>query len=254
MFRFLVFTILLLNVLTRMTNAKINDERIITYLNDESHSVGPDGSLPSVEASRGFVDWVLLNWKSTVASLPEIAPSPRQQALLVVAGEFLAPPDYIAFIDSICTLREMEKIPPTTLRFVLWAGMQKRDFLGYNYQMPDVAKLGDRLEKQIAKDYPGEWLAFFSDLKSGELKKNIIARRAREGQPMPESLGGNNVAPEDGNGTTVPQVQQKREPNDPETSSELADRQAISSTPWAVIAVLIVAATGLLWLLVKKRK
>lgn len=254
MFRFLIFTILLINVLTRMTNAKINDERILSYLNDESHSVGPDGSLPSVEASRGFVNWVLLNWKSTVASLPEIAPSPRQQALLVVAGEFLAPPDYIVFIDSICTLREMEKIPPSTLRFVLWAGMQKRDFLGYNYQMPDVAKLGDRLEKQIAKDFPGEWLAFFSDLKSGELKKNIIARRTREGQPMPESLGRNNVAQEVGNRKNVPQAPGKRERTDPEMSSESADRQATSSTPWSLIVILIVAATGLLWLLVKKRK
>lgn len=253
MSRFLIFTILLINLLTRMTNAKINDERIIAYLNDESHSVAPDGSLPSVEASRGFVDWVLLNWKSTVASLPEIAPNPRQQALLVVAGEFLAPPDYIAFIDSICTLREMEKIPPTTLRFVLWAGMQKRDFLGYNYQMPYVAKLGERLEKQMAKDYPGEWRAFFSDLKSGELKKNIIARRTREGQPMPESLGGNNVAPEVGNGKNVPQAPRKREQTDPETSSESVERQAISSTPWSLIVVLIVAALGLLCLLLKRR-
>lgn len=254
MFRFLIFTILLIPLLTRMTNAKINDEQIIAYMNDESHSVGPDGSLPSVEASRGFVDWVLLHWKSTVASLPEIAPDPRQQALLVVAGEFLAPPDYVAFIDSICALREMGKIPPTTLRFVLWAGMQKRDFLGYNYQMPDIAKLGERLEKQIAKDFPGEWLAFFSDLKSGELKKNIIARRTREGQPMPESLGGNHVAPKVGNGKNVPQAPGERKPTNPEALSESADRQAISSTPWSIIVVLITAAAGLLWLLVKKRR
>jgi hypothetical protein len=254
MSRLLIYTALLINFLPLMTNAQINNARIVTYLNDEANAVGPDGSLPAVEASRDFVEWVLANWKSTIAALPKLSLDPRQQALFVVAGEFLDPPDYVVFVESICSLREKGEIPPTTLRFVLWAGMTKRDFLGYNHEVPEIERLAARLEKQVTKDYPGDWLNFFSDLKSGELKKNIIARRAREGQQMPVAWAVKSAPPEVIEGASLPQSQGKLEKMVPNNSSQMTGNQVTSSTQWRIIVVLIVVAIGLLWLLLKKSK
>jgi hypothetical protein len=98
--RLLICTFLFNNFLPVITNAQIDQEKIVAYLNDDVHAVGPDGSLPAVEASRDFVEWVISNWKSTIDTLPKLAPDPRQQALFVVAGEFLDPKEYVVFVES----------------------------------------------------------------------------------------------------------------------------------------------------------
>ena len=46
----------------------------------------------------------------------------------------------------------------------------------------------------------------------------------------------------------------KSTPKEPEPKAQARSEEPISSTPWSIIVVLIVAATGLLWLLLKKRK
>jgi hypothetical protein len=45
----------------------------------------------------------------------------------------------------------------------------------------------------------------------------------------------------------------KKEP-EAEATTPTPSEEPTSSTPWSIIAALIVAATGLMWLLVKKRK
>jgi hypothetical protein len=52
-----------------------------------------------------------------------------------------------------------------------------------------------------------------------------------------------------------PMVQPQTPQKAPEAKpTPIPSEEPTSSTPWSIIVVLIVAATGLLWLLVKKRK
>jgi len=253
MSRILPLIILLITILPSLTNAQVDDERITAYLSDESHHIDIQGLLPAVEATRYFVKWTRMNWKSAVTSLPEFAKSTREQALFVVAGEFLAPSDYIVFVDSLCALRETEKIPPTILRRVLLASMQKRGFLGYNYQVPEVARLASRLETQIGKDFPGVWDGYFSALKSGELKKNIVASRMREGEQMPETWDGNRASRDGVKKAPVSRPKSKEGEIMTGKSSESGDVQATSLITWSIIGVVIGAGIGLVWLAFRRR-
>jgi hypothetical protein len=79
----------------------------------------------------------------------------------------------------------------------------------------------------------------------GELRHSAIFQAAREPDSDPKAT----IAPPLVQPQTLPKKAPSTEPP-PSTPSE----EPTSSTPWSVIVVLIVAATGLLWLLVKNRK
>jgi len=162
---------------------------ISAYLEEENHRVTEDGMLPyEMPGSMDFVREVTANWKQILNELPNIAPDPRRQSLLIVAAEFLPPKDYVAFVDGLCALRSRGQLTPDGLLCVLWAKMLKDDFLAYNYDQPEVSMVVAKLEVLVDKDYPNEGNNFFAKLKSGEMKARLIERRAREGEKLPEPV------------------------------------------------------------------
>jgi len=162
---------------------------IETYLRDERNSVTEDNFLPdTLPGSLDFVRSVTANWRTVLNEMPQLAPDGRQQAVIVVAAEFLPPKEYLAFVNGLCDLRLQGRVLPGALRSVLWANMVKSGFLAYNYDHAEVGPLVARLRSQLSKDYPGEWEIFFDDLISGKMKARLVERRIREGYRMPEEV------------------------------------------------------------------
>jgi hypothetical protein len=79
--------------------------------------------------------------------------------------------------------------------------------------------------------------------------------RPAQGTLPPKYQAMNDKAQADAAALKPPPVVQPPTPKEPETKpTSSPGEEPGSSTPWSIIVVLIVAATGLLWLLVKKRK
>lgn len=229
---------------------------IETYLRDEQHSVTEDNFLPSrLPGDLDFVRSVTANWREVLQAAPTLAPDGRQQSLLVVAGEFLPPKEYLNFIGVLCDLRSQNRLAPESLRFILWASMAKSGFLAYNFDHPDVIAAVARLKKQIDLDYPNDWKDFFDDLKSGKMKARLIERRTRDGDKMPENV-------ETYDETTYHQLQGGSVKAD---AKLLVQRpiEAVTSlastnrTRWSMIVALVAvigAAIGLIVLLLKIKR
>lgn len=81
--------------------------------------------------------------------------------------------------------------------------------------------------------------------------KMMVHRLQTPGEPSPKAN------PSAANNTQAPSLVQPTAPKkapSTATASATPSEERTSSTPWSIIVVLIVAATGLLWLLVKNRK
>lgn len=73
--------------------------------------------------------------------------------------------------------------------------MVKSGFLCYNYDVPEVMRVIDRIEVQMTGDFPNEMVEAFASCKSGEAKSHLIAMRSHFGDPMPEPFVGYDEAP-----------------------------------------------------------
>jgi hypothetical protein len=109
------------------------------------------------------------------------------------------------------------------------------DDAGHNYSLPNGRLL-------LTEDAPR-----VESLRSFTPKAAFAALQKSE----PQSEKSSNKPPTTG---TLPIVKPAPPPNASEAKPVAASEAPTSSTPWSVIVVLIVAATGLLWLLVKKRR
>lgn len=171
-------------------------ENVTEFLRNEEFSITEDGFLPSKTLTTlDFIRSVTGNWREVLKEMPGLAPDGRQQSLLVVACEFLSPPEYVEFISTLCDLRAQGKVVPEAVRFVLWASMAKSGFLAYNFDQPEVTTVIGRLEDQLSKDYPGEWKEFFTDLRSGKMKSFVTEERTRIGDRLPEPFANYDETP-----------------------------------------------------------
>jgi hypothetical protein len=109
----------------------------------------------------------------------------------------------------------------------------------------------EEVEKHIASIQDAQWIR-------ERLTKIVLPRLPPIEQPMPHSDSTAPAASSLPRVTTLPlpSVQPPTPTKSPEAkpSTSPPSEEPASSTPWSIIAVLIVAAIGLLWLLVKKRK
>jgi hypothetical protein len=160
---------------------------IKAYLTDPNHSVGEDGILPFNEPETvNFVKFVVVNWRAIGANLDQIAASPPEQCLVVAAAEMLSPRDYVEFVGEVCDHDSESPVSPQAISTILEAGMNKNGFWAYNYDQPEVSAAIDKLEAIMLKENPKQWAEFFKELKSGQMKQNVIQRLKRDGDPMPE--------------------------------------------------------------------
>ncbi len=181
-------------IIPELALAKIPDV-VTDYLRNERHRVSEDGVIHSQQSpgTLDFVRGVVQNWREIVDDLPSVAGDGRKQSLIIVAGEYLPPQEYVDFVDSLCERREQGKLVPEALCAVLWADMAKGDFLSYNYDNPRVGAVIDKIEDIVTRDFPNEWNEYFTALKSGKLKVEAINRRKADNRAMPESYAENNL-------------------------------------------------------------
>ena len=109
------------------------------------------------------------------------------------------------------------------------------DDAGHNYSLPNGRLL-------LTEDAPR-----VESLRSFTPKTAFAALQKSE----PQSEKSSNKPPTT---STLPVVKPSPTPKPPEAKPKAVNEEPTTSTPWSIIVVLIVAATGLLWLLVKKRK
>lgn len=168
---------------------------ISTFLKDEQNSISEEGFLPNRTASTEFVRSITANWQEVLDNVLLIAPDIRRQSLIIVAAEFLPPPEYVKFLHSVCDLRAQGKLNRDSLQYVWTARMVKSGFLCYNYDEPEIISIVNRIESHMTKDFPNELEEAFAACKSGEAKSQLIAWRAHEGEPTPELFVGYDKSP-----------------------------------------------------------
>lgn len=88
----------------------------------------------------------------------------------------------------------------------------------------------------------------------GRIEQPSNAVKANKLDAAPKAKGAKNSQSPPTKGHLSPLVQPTAPENAPEVNSSVTKEEPISSTPWNIIVVLILAVTGLLWLLLKKRK
>jgi hypothetical protein len=100
-----------------------------------------------------------------------------------------------------------------------------------------IARLEGRAAPEIAVSWKGQLIG---------VNRQAISEWTRSSKTAPTETTPTPKPP--------PMVQPPAAKKAPEAKPVVASEAPTSSTPWSVVAVLIVAATGLLWLLVEKRK
>ncbi len=168
---------------------------VAPFLMNEENSISEEGYLPNKVASPEFVRSITANWREVLENVPVIAPDSRTQSLIIVAAEFLPPPEYVKFLNVLCDLRAQGKLDRESLYSVWLARMVKSGFLSYNYDQPEVMSILVRLENQMTKDFPNELVESFASCKSGEAKSHLIAWRTHEKEPTPELFVGYDKSP-----------------------------------------------------------
>lgn len=181
-------------LLTVGLNAEL-PPNVAPFLINEENSISEEGYLPNKAASPEFVRSITSNWREVLENVPLIAPDSRTQSLIIVAAEFLPPPEYVKFLNVLCDLRAQNKLNRESLYSVWLARMVKSGFLSYNYDQPEVMSILVRLEDQMTKDFPNELVESFASCKSGEAKSHLIAWRTHEKEPTPELFVGYDKSP-----------------------------------------------------------
>jgi hypothetical protein len=131
------------------------------------------------------------------------------------------------------------------------AGSDKEGVLAVNYTDPRIANVLQKVLPRYA-DNPQQ-TNFIQKLISGKAKQEHIDWCSAQGLTPAQVVA---LVPSDAvtDPSQSPKVQPPAPKKAPEAKPSTPSEESTSSTPWSVVAVLIVAAMGLLWLLLKGRK
>jgi len=170
-------------------------EEVKAFLTDKEKYVMEDGAIPyQTVQDVAFIRFVAENWEQALTLLSNDMSDSRGQGLIIVAAEYLPPWDYVRFLNGACDLMEAGKLKVEGCFFCL-RDRGKNGFLEYNYDVPEVAAVINRIETIYKAQEPGQWDGYFSEIKSGERKKFVIEYFTREGWPMPETYKANSNEP-----------------------------------------------------------
>jgi len=170
---------------------KMSFEEAKAFLVDEKKRVLEEGVPPCrTPQDIAFLIFVAENWGQALTLLEKDAPDRRRQHLILSAAGVLPAQDYVRFIDGACALMESEKIKVPGEIFC-FSDFIKEGFWGYNYDLPEVAAVVDRMEAIYKVQEPGRWEGYFSEIKSKEGKQLAIQESKYNGGGTPESYKAN---------------------------------------------------------------
>ena len=136
-----------------------------------------------------FYRHVAENWQQALAVLGEEGLDQWQQIIVIVAAGFIPPQDYVRFLNGVCDLVESGKLKVQELG---WVVSDNRSYiLKYNYDHPKVASVIERMEvlykTKTPEHWEKQWKDYFSKMKSGELKQEMIKQSTQYGWPLPDT-------------------------------------------------------------------
>lgn len=172
--------------------------------------------------------------------------------ILVRSGvKFLTNNDYLTFASAILGEIADGKIDPALGLPILYTG-DKEGVLAVNYTDPRIANVLPKVLPRYADN--SQHTNFIQKLISGKAKQEHVDWCSAQGLTPAQALASESSAfPATITAPSVLQPPPTRKSSDSKPALTPSN-EPISSTPWSLIVILMAAAIGLAWLLLKKRK
>jgi hypothetical protein len=207
----------------------------------------------SSEAPTQLTALVRDHWSLLFESFQTEIPDPYQQTVIAVAVSSMNGEEYLRAVAHGLRLYCDGRISLQAAHQLLMPPMNRYGFLAVNRNHPLVRELLPELKRKMPPgDRDTEFVAMLID---GRAEKQALEYWRRYNEPAITPLGivksntSNGVSPR----STSPARLASKPPNESAVSVLDTSQGVRSSTPWSIIVVLIAAAIGLLWLLLKRR-
>jgi hypothetical protein len=119
------------------------------HLLDEGEKPLPDSRAANANV---FVEYTLTHWQAMLDNISTIAPTSRQQYIIIRAIESLPGKVYLDALNKLCDLEEKKIISTAALEFAIDGRIPKNGFLANNYQDPRVVRLVCRAQRLLPRD------------------------------------------------------------------------------------------------------
>ena len=208
-------------------------------------------SKQAVEMHAVVSKWFTENWPDIIKNYKTVVVTQKDRGALLEIAEALTPTEYIAYLNHLLDEVLSENVPESVAESAITGSSLKDGFLAFNYAEPAIQDILRKAQKVLNPNSPLQSL--IRDMQAGKLHRMVVMQREMNHQSMPERLEANSQQKSVLN-TPISDARLLSKERSPEAKPATASEEPLTSTPWSAIAVLIVAATGLMWLLVKKRK
>jgi hypothetical protein len=105
-----------------------------------------------------FAKYVMTHWPAVLDNLSALAPTLRQQELVIRALELLPADNYLAALSKLGDLKAQGRVSVDLLDFTLQARVPQRGLLAVNYQVPAVRELVKRFQHLLPTQDPVQLL------------------------------------------------------------------------------------------------
>lgn len=222
----------------------------------ESGGLEFPGAVDAAEANKlrdALYAWFRLSRQDVLLNYSTLISNHKEQNIWIEIGEMLPPDEYLDYLNQMLDGFAGGRIPLEAVETAFLGRSQKDGFLPYNYDTPSVQSLYTKAMSIIPPT--SQIMAVLKDGKDGKLKKSAIMNREMSRRPLPDRVDAGTSTQSINTPTATPQPSIVAQVKPPETKpiASTPTVEPTSSTPWSVIVVLIVAAMGLLWLLLKRR-
>ena len=114
-----------------------------------------------------------------------VAPTPKEQRVLLRTFETLPPNDYLEMVLVALGSAESKTIDRDAVFQLVLGQAEKDGFVAFNYDDPRVQLV---LEEALELCEDNEYRKLFQDAKNGELARNVVIARQNSGRQLPVKL------------------------------------------------------------------
>lgn len=127
------------------------------------------GVLSDLEGNgKAFVEYIAPNWNAVLTGLATVAPTAKQQRLVVAAIEFVQGRDYLSALNKLCDLKAAGSLSDEVVDFAIRGTRIKKGFLSYNFQDTQTRQLIQRVQTLLPANSSTQPL--LADILSGAQK------------------------------------------------------------------------------------
>jgi hypothetical protein len=215
----------------------------------------PSSWAKKVEAFAQLQTVLKTSWRTSLSQINEIATNETQKAIFFKAAQILPREEYIAFVTAASEQVASGSISKQLFKWALFPSeIHLREMWTEAPPSESIKQLARQAKMVLSEDTNQS--NFFDHVLSGKV--------AADNRQPEQTSSSDNAVKSLGSGPDHPLAPSVQAPVAPTTSdtkttpqpkpSKTTSEEPTASTPWSFIVVLVVAATGLLWLLLKGRK